>query len=81
MDDASPAVYKVITAMESPEWWSVYVPKIQQVTQARDFVEVAGMAIDLITVCLDVPYESVAVQVFDEGYAFWLDDDFDWKTP
>jgi hypothetical protein len=42
-------------------WWSIEVPEIGQVTQARRLGDIDLMARELIAVTLDVPLESVVV--------------------
>ncbi|AYR01160.1 HicB-like antitoxin [Mycobacterium phage LeMond] len=48
-------------------YWVVYVPEIDQTTQARTDDEIEPMARDLIATYLDVPATAVAVTVMHTG--------------
>lgn len=53
----------VATPAETPGWFLVHVPDIDQWTQARSDAEVEPMARDLIAMWLDVPLADVQVVV------------------
>ncbi|QFG09282.1 hypothetical protein SEA_GUANICA15_97 [Mycobacterium phage Guanica15] len=61
--DSATKYTAIATPGEEPGWLLVYVPEIEQYTQARGADEVAPMARDLIATWLDVPVESVEVEV------------------
>ncbi len=51
------------TAAREGRWWTVTVPAVDGVTQARRLGDVEDMARELVAVTLDVPVEDVAVEV------------------
>lgn len=53
----------VATPAETPGWFLLHVPEIDQWTQARNDAEVEPMARDLIATWLDVPLSDVQVVV------------------
>ena len=52
-----------VRARRDGKWWMVEIPALNGLTQARRFTEVEHMARDFIALTLDVPIESVAVEI------------------
>lgn len=61
--DAPTHFTAVASTGDEPGWLLVHVPEIDQYTQARTLDEVGPMAADLIATWLNVPVESVDVEV------------------
>jgi hypothetical protein len=57
----------VASPAETPGWFLVHVPEVDQWTQARNDAEIEPMARDLIATRLDVLLDEVAVQVHHLG--------------
>ena len=54
------------SSSESParrRWWMIYVPEIDELTQARHISETEDMARSLIAVSTDTPIADVGVRV------------------
>lgn len=59
--------YEVI-ATPSEGWWCIEVPSVPgAVSQGRDHEEVAFMAIDAISLILEIPKEEIEVRVRYHG--------------
>lgn len=54
--------YKVEVTREG-RWWMVYVPEIDQLTQARRVAEIVPQAESLIAISTDQPLTDIAVRV------------------
>jgi hypothetical protein len=44
-------------------WWMIRIPEIDGITQARNKAEVELMAKDLVAISLDIPVDSVSVEL------------------
>lgn len=54
--------YKVEVTREG-RWWMIYVPEIDQLTQARRVAEIVPQAESLIAISTDQPLTDIAVRV------------------
>jgi hypothetical protein len=54
--------YKAEVTREG-RWWMIYVPEIDQLTQARRVGEIEDMARELIAVSTDTPLSKIRVHV------------------
>lgn len=55
------------TVTREDGWWMVHVPEIDGLSQARRLAEAPTMARELVAVTLDVPVESVTVEIVVEA--------------